>query len=179
MAAATCSAESGILQYLSNTNGDARLVILTHDHSFRYSHRIGVGKGVGGAESSSYSTGLSTVPVCSQGGRLYSVPGPVLPEPWTPIMTNNTAPKYLPTSQHLWIRSLSYVCNNVYSPRFSSLLLQICARLKNAFKTGRTKPVQFRKQQLLALAYLLKDNTALLQRALASDLGRSDTETIV
>ena len=27
MAAATCSAESGILQQLSNTNGDARLVI--------------------------------------------------------------------------------------------------------------------------------------------------------
>ena len=101
MAAATCSAESlrvG-LQYLSNTNGDARLVILTHDHSFRYSHRIGVGKGVGGAESSSYRLEY-------QGGRLYSVPGPALPEPWTPIMTNNTAPKYLPTLQHLWIRSL-------------------------------------------------------------------------
>ncbi|KAI9465739.1 NAD-aldehyde dehydrogenase [Lactarius psammicola] len=53
------------------------------------------------------------------------------------------------------------------------------ARLKNAFKTGRTRPVQFRKQQLLALAYLIKDNIPRFQRALASDLGRSDTETIV
>jgi len=52
-------------------------------------------------------------------------------------------------------------------------------RVKNAFKTGRTKPIQFRKQQLLSLAYLIKDNVALFQRALASDLGRSDTETIV
>ncbi|KAH9060604.1 NAD-aldehyde dehydrogenase [Lactarius vividus] len=52
-------------------------------------------------------------------------------------------------------------------------------RLKDAFKTGRTRPIQFRKQQLLALAYLIKDNIPLLQRALASDLGRSDTETFV
>jgi hypothetical protein len=121
----------------------------------------------------------------SQGGRLYmrckdAVPvPPVQPEPWTPIMTNNRAPNYLPTLQHPWIRSLSYVRTNVYPPRCSPLLLQIRDCLKNAFKTGRTKPVQFRKQQLLSLAYLVKDNTALLQQALASDLGRSDTETIV
>ncbi|KAH9060602.1 NAD-aldehyde dehydrogenase [Lactarius vividus] len=51
--------------------------------------------------------------------------------------------------------------------------------LKNGFKTGRTRPIQFRKQQLLALAYLIKDNIPRFQRALASDLGRSDTETIV
>ncbi|KAI9441264.1 NAD-dependent aldehyde dehydrogenase [Lactarius indigo] len=53
------------------------------------------------------------------------------------------------------------------------------SRLKNAFKAGRTRPIQFRKQQLLALAYLIKDNIPHLQRALASDLGRSDTETFV
>ncbi|KAH9042524.1 NAD-aldehyde dehydrogenase [Lactarius pseudohatsudake] len=52
-------------------------------------------------------------------------------------------------------------------------------RLKDAFKTGRTRPIQFRKQQLLALAYLIKDNIPLFQRALASDLRRSDTETFV
>ncbi|KAH8996357.1 NAD-aldehyde dehydrogenase [Lactarius akahatsu] len=52
-------------------------------------------------------------------------------------------------------------------------------RLKDVFKTGRTRPIQFRKQQLLALAYLIKDNIPLFQRALASDLRRSDTETFV
>ncbi|KAH9048420.1 NAD-aldehyde dehydrogenase [Lactarius hengduanensis] len=53
------------------------------------------------------------------------------------------------------------------------------SHLKNGFKTGRTRAIQFRKQQLLALAYLIKDNIPRFQRALASDLGRSDTETIV
>ncbi|KAI9465741.1 NAD-aldehyde dehydrogenase [Lactarius psammicola] len=53
------------------------------------------------------------------------------------------------------------------------------AHLKNAFKTGRTRPVQFRKQQLLALAYLIKDNIPRFLQALASDLGRSDTETFI
>jgi aldehyde dehydrogenase (NAD+) len=52
-------------------------------------------------------------------------------------------------------------------------------RVKDAFKTGRTKDIQFRKQQLLSLAHLIKDNIALFQRALASDLGRPDTETII
>jgi aldehyde dehydrogenase (NAD+) len=57
--------------------------------------------------------------------------------------------------------------------------LQIRGRLKNAFKTGRTKDIQFRKQQLLSVSYLLKDNIALFQRALASDLGRCDMETFM
>ncbi|KAH9060605.1 NAD-aldehyde dehydrogenase [Lactarius vividus] len=48
----------------------------------------------------------------------------------------------------------------------------------NGFKTGRTRSIQFRKQQLLALAYLIKDNIPLIQQALASDLRRSDNETL-
>ncbi|KAH9996726.1 NAD-aldehyde dehydrogenase [Russula compacta] len=55
----------------------------------------------------------------------------------------------------------------------------VYASLKNAFRTGRTKSIQFRRQQLLSLAYLVKDNIALFQKALASDLGRSDIESIV
>ncbi|KAH9989638.1 NAD-aldehyde dehydrogenase [Russula vinacea] len=55
----------------------------------------------------------------------------------------------------------------------------IRAGLKNAFRTGRTKSVQFRKQQLLALAYLVKDNLDHFHHALASDLGRSEMESIV
>lgn len=51
--------------------------------------------------------------------------------------------------------------------------------MKGAFKTGKTRAIEFRRQQLLSLAYLIKDNIALFQRALASDLGRSDTETIM
>lgn len=57
--------------------------------------------------------------------------------------------------------------------------IQVYAGLKNAFRTGRTKSIQFRRQQLLSLAYLVKDNIALFQKALASDLGRSDIESIV
>ena len=64
------------------------------------------------------------------------------------------------------------------SPTPSSFL-QVRDRVKDAFKTGKTRAIQFRKQQLLSLAYLIKDNIALIQRALASDLGRSDTETIM
>ncbi|KAN0138292.1 Aldehyde/histidinol dehydrogenase [Lactarius tabidus] len=52
-------------------------------------------------------------------------------------------------------------------------------RLKNAFKTGRTKDIRFRRQQLLFVSYLIKDNIAHFQRALASDLGRSDMETFL
>ena len=65
------------------------------------------------------------------------------------------------------------------SESWSPRLLQVRGRLKNAFMTGRTKVIQFRRQQLLSLAYLIKDNIALIQRALASDLGRSDTETFM
>ena len=61
----------------------------------------------------------------------------------------------------------------------TALFPQIRTRVKNGFKTGKTRDIQFRKQQLLALTYLIKDNMVLFQRALASDLGRSDLETIV
>ena len=60
-----------------------------------------------------------------------------------------------------------------------SSFLQVRGRVKDVFKTGKTRAIQFRKQQLLSLAYLIKDNITLFQRALASDLGRSDTETIM
>jgi aldehyde dehydrogenase (NAD+) len=63
--------------------------------------------------------------------------------------------------------------------RIPSSFPQVRGRVKDAFKTGRTKDIQFRKQQLLSLVHLIKDNIALFQRALASDLGRSDTETIM
>ncbi|KLO15667.1 aldehyde dehydrogenase, partial [Schizopora paradoxa] len=41
-----------------------------------------------------------------------------------------------------------------------------------AFNTGVTKPIEFRKAQLSQLAYMVKDNAAKFESALAQDLGR-------
>ena len=76
-------------------------------------------------------------------------------------------------SDHCRMSSPTYIFPSLIST------LQIRAGLKNAFRTGRTKSVQFRKQQLLALAYLVKDNLDHFHQALASDLGRSEMESIV
>jgi aldehyde dehydrogenase (NAD+) len=75
---------------------------------------------------------------------------------------------------------MSLTTSGILNPRTSSESpLQVRGRLKNAFKTGRTKDIRFRRQQLLFVSYLIKDNIALFQRALASDLGRSDMETFL
>ncbi|KAF9802238.1 hypothetical protein IEO21_09917 [Rhodonia placenta] len=44
--------------------------------------------------------------------------------------------------------------------------------LKAAFRSGKTKPVAFRKAQLSQLLYLLDDNVGRFQQALHADLGR-------
>ncbi|EIM88943.1 NAD-aldehyde dehydrogenase [Stereum hirsutum FP-91666 SS1] len=49
--------------------------------------------------------------------------------------------------------------------------------LKQSFKTGKTKSIAFRKEQLLALAYLVRDNATLFEEALEKDLGRPRIET--
>jgi aldehyde dehydrogenase (NAD+) len=84
------------------------------------------------------------------------------------------------TLQHPLIKSLSYVATDMDAPLPAQTTSpQIRDTLKNAFRTGRTKSIQFRKQQLLGLAYLIKDNLARFEQALASDLGRSSAESIV
>ncbi|KAI0035803.1 NAD-aldehyde dehydrogenase [Vararia minispora EC-137] len=55
----------------------------------------------------------------------------------------------------------------------------IRAELGAAFRAGTTKPIANRREQLLALAYLLKDNIDRFKEALASDLGRPALETDV
>ncbi|KZV90694.1 NAD-dependent aldehyde dehydrogenase [Exidia glandulosa HHB12029] len=53
----------------------------------------------------------------------------------------------------------------------------IRARLYEAFATGKTKDVAFRKTQLLQLAYMFQDNKQQLHDALVADLGHHPNET--
>ncbi|KAG9105138.1 hypothetical protein FRC07_009578, partial [Ceratobasidium sp. 392] len=53
---------------------------------------------------------------------------------------------------------------------------KIHSRLNATFKSGKTKPVAARKEQLLKLAYMIKDNVEAIQKALAADLGRPKLE---
>lgn len=52
------------------------------------------------------------------------------------------------------------------------VLIQVYEGLKAAFRSGKTKPVAFRKAQLSQLLYLLDDNVGRFQQALHADLGR-------
>ncbi|KAI0064309.1 NAD-aldehyde dehydrogenase [Artomyces pyxidatus] len=49
-------------------------------------------------------------------------------------------------------------------------------RLRRAFRTGKAKPIEYRKQQLLALAYMLQDNDTRFKEAMMADLHRPATE---
>ena len=55
--------------------------------------------------------------------------------------------------------------------------LQIHAELRQAFRTGKTKPVAYRKEQLAQLAWGQKDNATRLGEALQQDLGRPPIES--
>ena len=54
---------------------------------------------------------------------------------------------------------------------------QIHARLSTTFRAGTTRPLAWRRAQLLQLARLVRDNAPALERALAADLGRPRVET--
>jgi aldehyde dehydrogenase (NAD+) len=53
---------------------------------------------------------------------------------------------------------------------------QIYSTLQKTFQSGKTKPIAFRKVQILQLAYLLKDNYERFKEAFAIDLGRPSLE---
>jgi hypothetical protein len=53
---------------------------------------------------------------------------------------------------------------------------QIYARLRAGFASGVTKPVRKRQDQLLRLAYMLKENQAAFEDALFRDLHRPKLE---
>ena len=49
--------------------------------------------------------------------------------------------------------------------------------LGRVFASGKTRDVAWRKEQILGLVYMLKDNIDLFNAALAKDLGRAPLET--
>src|SRR5262249_46604049 len=57
-----------------------------------------------------------------------------------------------------------------------STIPETVARLRRTFATGRTRNVEWRKQQLLALEKMMVENEATIAKALASDLDRSPFE---
>ena len=59
----------------------------------------------------------------------------------------------------------------------SSCSTQIHAELQKTFKTGKTRPIAFRKEQLYKLGRLLKENEQRFRDALRADLGRPDFES--
>ncbi|KDQ07573.1 hypothetical protein BOTBODRAFT_38660 [Botryobasidium botryosum FD-172 SS1] len=50
---------------------------------------------------------------------------------------------------------------------------------RKGFKTGRARPIAYRKEQLLQLGYMFQENTERFTEALASDLGRPIQETFL
>ena len=54
---------------------------------------------------------------------------------------------------------------------------QIHAELKNTFRSGKTKDIAFRKQQLAQLAWMIKDNQERFSDAMKADLGRPPLES--
>ncbi|KAM5546248.1 hypothetical protein V8D89_000374 [Ganoderma adspersum] len=54
---------------------------------------------------------------------------------------------------------------------------KVHGRAREAFESGKTKSVAFRKEQIAQVGYLLKDNEDRLREALKEDLGRPHLET--
>src|SRR6201998_1263153 len=53
------------------------------------------------------------------------------------------------------------------------------ARLRRTFATGRTRDIEWRKQQLLQLAKLMEENEDAIAKALAEDLDRNAAEAFI
>ncbi len=53
------------------------------------------------------------------------------------------------------------------------------ARLRQTFATGRTRSIEWRKQQLLQLAKLMEENEGAIAQALAEDLDRNPAEAFI
>ncbi len=52
----------------------------------------------------------------------------------------------------------------------------VVAGLRKTFATGRTRDLQWRKRQLLALAQAMEENETAIAKALEADLGRKPFE---
>ncbi|KAG8899350.1 hypothetical protein FRB99_006771, partial [Tulasnella sp. 403] len=53
---------------------------------------------------------------------------------------------------------------------------RIRERLRAGFKSGKLRPIEYRKNQILQLAYLMKENFSRFEEAFAKDLGRPALE---
>jgi aldehyde dehydrogenase (NAD+) len=61
----------------------------------------------------------------------------------------------------------------------STGVAETVARLRKTFATGRTRDIEWRKRQLLALQALMEENENAIAKALAEDLDRSATEAFI
>ncbi|OCH91266.1 aldehyde dehydrogenase [Obba rivulosa] len=58
-------------------------------------------------------------------------------------------------------------------------ITEIHARLSKAFRSGKTRPLAYRRQQLLQLARMIQENLPAIEEALLADLGKPKFETSV
>ena len=56
-------------------------------------------------------------------------------------------------------------------------MLQIHGLARETFLSGKTRAIAFRKSQILAVGYMLKDNEQRFKDAMKHDLGRPELET--
>ena len=61
----------------------------------------------------------------------------------------------------------------------STGVAETVARLRKTFASGRTRSIEWRKQQLLALAALMEENEDAIAKALAEDLDRNPAEAFI
>ncbi|THH27353.1 hypothetical protein EUX98_g6826 [Antrodiella citrinella] len=64
-----------------------------------------------------------------------------------------------------------------YTP--SAEIDEIYARLQKTFKEGKTRPIAYRRQQLLQLARMMQDNRTAIEEAELADLGKPRQETTI
>ncbi len=58
-------------------------------------------------------------------------------------------------------------------------IARIVENLWNTFDSGATKPIQYRKNQLRQLMNMLKENRTEFEEALAKDLGKSKSDSML
>ncbi|HEY2775417.1 MAG TPA: aldehyde dehydrogenase family protein [Candidatus Binatia bacterium] len=68
--------------------------------------------------------------------------------------------------------------NLVFDDSARERIAAIPARLRKTFRSGRTRPLSWRLEQLRAVEKLLRENTAALEKALAADLGKPALEAM-
>jgi aldehyde dehydrogenase (NAD+) len=68
--------------------------------------------------------------------------------------------------------------NLVFDTTARDAITAIPPRLRQTFRGGRTRPIEWRLQQLRAVEKMLKDNSAAFEKTLAADLGKPALEAL-